>query len=311
MILCCGEALIDMIPYQLEDNQKTYIPKVGGSIYNTAIALGRMGANPFFLGAIAGDEFGEMILDELKQSKVNTSLCLQSDFNTTFAFANIKNGTTTYTFIDENSANKNINLKDISALPKEITTLYIGGICLMSEPNGSEIETFINKESKDKVVFFDPNIRPNLIKNKSVYMKRFENILLQSDIIKVSDEDLEWLYPDSNEDEICNMWLEKGLSIVVLTKGSAGALIKSNNHEVFSKGKKVEVVDTIGAGDIFNAAFVFSLSENNCLEKKTIKDVSAKILVDSLDFANKVACISVTRVGSNSPTLKEIDNYKF
>lgn len=311
MILCCGEALIDMIPYELEDKQKTYIPKVGGSIYNTAIALGRMGAKPFFLGAISSDVFGEMILKELKESKVNTSLCLNSAFNTTFAFANIKNGTTTYTFIDENSANKNINLKDIVTLPKNISTLYIGGISLMSEPNGSEIENFINKESKDKVVFFDPNIRPNLIKNKSLYMKRFENILLQSDIIKVSDEDLQWLYPDEDEDDICNMWLKKGLSIVVLTKGSIGALLKSKHHEVFSKGKKVDVVDTIGAGDIFNAAFIFSLSKNNTLDKQDIKDVSAKTLLDSLDFANKVACISVSRVGSNPPTLEEVDNYKF
>lgn len=304
MILCCGEALIDMIPTFVNE-EETYSPRVGGAVYNTSVALGRMGSKPYFLGSISNDIFGKKIIKELENSKVNTRLCIRSDFNSTFAFANIKDGTTTYTFIDENSANKNIDIKSIS-LPDEITTLYIGGILLMNEQSGEEIENFINKESKKKVVFFDPNIRPNLILNREVYMKRFENILTQSDIIKVSHEDLEWLYPSIEMLEVQKLWISMGISIVIITKGSKGAVAKTNFYEVNSISKRVKVIDTIGAGDIFNAAFLFSLKKDDVLKKSSIKKVSSKIIQESLDFANKVAAISVTRVGANPPYLSEI-----
>jgi len=309
MILCCGEALIDMIPGNTDDNQKSYIPKVGGAVYNTAIALGRMECKPFFLGSISKDVFGEMIQNDLKKSNVNTSLCTISDYNSTFAFATIKNGTTTYLFIDENSANRNIKLKNLEPIKEEITSLYIGGILLTSEPCGQEIEDFISKESHNKAVFFDPNIRPELIKNREKYMARFEKILSQSDIIKISEEDFEWLYPNKSIDEVSKEWLENNLSIVVLTKGSEGAFVKTNNFDVSSKGEKVDVLDTIGAGDIFNAAFLCSLQNSNVLNKNILTSIEPQTLKNALKFANKVAGISVQRVGANSPSLEEINSY--
>ncbi len=311
MIVCCGEALIDMIPYDLKNGKIAYIPKVGGAVLNTAISLGKIGAKISFLGSISKDIFGKSILEELKKSKVDTSLCMLSSFNSTLAFAHIENGTTTYLFIDENSANKNISLKNHPKLSKEVDTLYIGGISLMSEPSGEEIEHFINRESADKVVFFDPNIRPNFIHNKEVYMKRFKNILKQCDIIKVSHEDLEWIYPNEEFDKICDKWLKLGVSIVVLTKGSNGATAKTKTLEVNSLGHSIKVIDSIGAGDIFNAGFLFSLRQNKQFSKQNLSNIDEMSLKNSLNFANKAACISVSRIGANSPYLNEIDTYKF
>lgn len=308
MIICCGEALIDMIPSKLENNETAYIPKVGGAVVNTAICLGRLGADVSFLGSVSNDLFGELISDELKNSKVDTSLCINTTFNTTLAFANIKNGTTTYSFFDENSSNKNIKLDDVSLKENEVDTLYVGGISLMSEPNGKEIENFISRESKKTIVFFDPNIRPAFIENRLIYMQRFENILSQSDIIKISDEDLEWIYPDLSIEEVFKKWQEIGLSIIVLTKGSEGAIIKTKSHEVFSRGKKVEVVDTIGAGDIFNGALLFSLSKKNNFTKKDLEIMDEISLEESLKFANKIAGISVGRIGANPPFFNELDS---
>ena len=308
MIICCGEALIDMIPSKLDNGETAYMPKIGGAVINTSICLGRLGANVSFLGAVSKDLFGEMIWDELKNSKVDTSFCISSPCNTTLAFANIKNGTTTYSFFDENSSNKNIKLKDVSFNENDIDTLYVGGISLMSEPNGKEIEDFILKEAHKTIVFFDPNIRPSFIENRLIYMQRFENILSQSDIIKISDEDLEWLYPDESFDNLFKKWQELGLSIVVLTKGSDGAIIKTASHEVFACGKKVEVVDTIGAGDIFNGALLFSLSNKNNFTKKDLKNMDEISLEESLKFANKIAAISVGRIGANPPFFDELDS---
>lgn len=308
MIICCGEALIDMIPNTLDNGETAYIPKIGGAVLNTSICLGRLGANVAFLGSVSNDLFGEMIKDELDKSKVDTSLCISTSQNTTLAFANIKNGTTTYSFFDENSSNKNISLKDVNLNEKEVDTLYIGGISLMSEPNGSEIENFINKESKDKIVFYDPNIRPNFIDNRSIFIQRFENILSQSDIIKISDEDFEWLYPDDDFEELHKKWLELGLSIIVLTKGSQGAIIKTKEHDVFAQAQKVNVVDTIGAGDIFNGALLFSLSNNKNYTKKDLNKLDNTALKESLVFANKVAGISVGKIGANPPFFNELDS---
>ena len=307
MIICCGEALIDMIPSKLDNGETAYMPKIGGAVINTSICLGRLGANVSFLGTVSKDLFGEMIWDELKNSKVDTSFCISSPCNTTLAFANIKNGTTTYSFFDENSSNKNIKLDDVSLNEKEVDTLYVGGISLMSEPNGKEIEDFILKEAHKSIVFFDPNIRPGFIEDRLIYMQRFENILSASDIIKISDEDLEWIYPNISIEEVFKKWQELGVRIIVLTKGSECAIIKSIKHEVFSRGQKVEVVDTIGAGDIFNGALLFSLSKNNNFTKKDLININKISLEKSLEFANKIAGISVGRIGANPPFSSELD----
>ena len=307
MFICCGEALIDMIPSKLDNGETAYIPKIGGAVLNTSICLGRLGADVSFLGSVSNDLFGELILDELKNSKVNTSFCVHTPNNTTLAFANIKNGTTTYSFFDENSSNKNISLGDVVLDDKIVDTLYVGGISLMSEPNGTEIENFIRKESSSKIVFFDPNIRPDFIANRSIFIQRFENILAQSDIIKISDEDLEWIYPDESFDKIFNNWLDLGLSLIVLTKGSQGAIIKTKNHEVSAKSQKVDVVDTIGAGDIFNGALLFSLSNENNFSKRNLVNIDAQVLENSLKFAHRIAGISVGRIGANPPFFEELN----
>jgi len=307
MIICCGEALIDMIPTTLDSGETAFIPKIGGAILNTSICLGRLGANVGFLGAVSKDLFGEMIFEELNNSKVNTSFCIETSNNTTLAFAKIANGTTTYSFFDENSSNRTICLKDVVLDDSVVDTIYVGGISLMSEPNGTEIENFIAKESSKKIVFYDPNVRPNFIEDRSLFIQRFEKILSQSDIIKISEEDLEWLYPNGSFEEIYKQWLNLGLSIIVLTKGSEGAIIKTKNYEVTSRGEKVEVVDTIGAGDIFNGALLYSLSKHKSFSKKDLINIDKESLEESLKFANKVAAISVGRTGANPPFFNELD----
>ena len=307
MIICCGEALIDMIPTTLDSKETAFIPKIGGAILNTSICLGRLGANVGFLGAVSKDLFGEMIFEELNNSKVNTSFCIETSNNTTLAFAKIANGTTTYSFFDENSSNRTICLKDVVLDDSVVDTIYVGGISLMSEPNGTEIENFIAKESSKKIVFYDPNVRPNFIEDRSLFIQRFEKILSQSDIIKISEEDLEWLYPNGSFEEIYKQWLNLSLSIIVLTKGSEGAIIKTKTYEVTSRGEKVEVVDTIGAGDIFNGALLFSLSNHEHFSKKDLINIDKESLEESLKFANKVAAISVGRTGANPPFFNELD----
>ena len=307
MIICCGEALIDMIPTTLDSGETAFIPKIGGAVLNTSICLGRLGANVGFLGAVSKDLFGEQILEELINSKVNTSFCIETSNNTTLAFAKIANGTTTYSFFDENSSNRTICLKDVVLDDSVVDTIYVGGISLMSEPNGTEIENFIAKESSKKIVFYDPNVRPNFIEDRSLFIQRFEKILSQSDIIKISEEDLEWLYPNGSFEEIYKQWLNLGLSIIVLTKGSEGAIIKTKNYEVTSRGEKVEVVDTIGAGDIFNGALLSSLSKHKSFSKKDLINIDKESLEESLKFANKVAAISVGRTGANPPFFNELD----
>ena len=307
MIICCGEALIDMIPTTLDSGETAFIPKIGGAILNTSICLGRLGADVGFLGAVSKDLFGEQILEELINSKVNTSFCLETSNNTTLAFAKIANGTTTYSFFDENSSNRTICLKDVVLDDNKVDTIYVGGISLMSEPNGTEIENFIAKESSKKIVFYDPNVRPNFIEDRSLFIQRFEKILSQSDIIKISEEDLEWLYPNGSFEEIYKQWLNLSLSIIVLTKGSEGAIIKTKNYEVTSRGEKVEVVDTIGAGDIFNGALLYSLSKHKSFSKKDLINIDKESLEESLKFANKVAAISVGRTGANPPFFNELD----
>jgi len=308
MILCCGEALIDMIPSANEADEAGFTPHSGGAVFNTAIALSRLSANTGFLSGVSTDLFGEKLRGALVASNVDLRFLITSDRPTTLAFVQLTGGQARYTFYDENTAGRMLDTGDLPDLPDDMTAMYFGGISLINEPCADFYAALAVREAKDKAIILDPNIRASFIKNESGYRARLDQMVAHTDILKVSDEDLNWIIPGdaSLNDKVAQLRV-MGPRIVVLTKGRDGAAAYFGEAQIVEvPAHPAKVVDTVGAGDTFNAGFLASLSENGFLTKGALDGIRGVDLEDALSNGAKVAAITVSRTGANPPWADEL-----
>lgn len=300
MILCCGEALIDLIPG--DDGPK---PLVGGSVLNTAVALGRLGAPTGLLTGISSDEHGQLIDQHLTQSNVDTSLAIRSDRPTTLAVVSFVDGQPQYDFRDEGSAMRMITSGDVPDIPDTVSAMVFGCISLIGTPVSDALaDTCVNRR-KDIVALLDTNIRPTFVDDEDAYRARLKRMLATVEIVKASDEDLEWLLPDT-QTPVADL-LTMGPKFVLFTKGGDGAEVHTATGEVIAApAQKVEVVDTVGAGDTFNAGFLKSLDDAGLLTPDGLAKASADDIRAALDLAVRAAAITVSRAGANPPWASEL-----
>ncbi|BAV51799.1 carbohydrate kinase [Mesorhizobium sp. 113-1-2] len=306
MILCCGEALIDMLPRTTTQGEPAFAPYVGGAVFNTAIALGRLGAPAGFFSGLSSDLFGGQFRDALGASKVSSTYAHTSPRPTTLAFVRLTNGQATYTFYDENTAGRMLTIDDLPALGGEIEAMLFGAISLISEPAGSAYEEFMLREHASRVMMLDPNIRPNFIPDKAKHLKRIRAMMAMADIVKLSDEDLNWFGEAGSHEDVVRNWLERGPKLIVVTHGSEGAVGYTKDHAVTVMPEKVEVVDTVGAGDTFNAGILASLHEQGLLTKAAIGTLTQDAIRKALALGAKAAAVTVSRAGANPPWRHEI-----
>lgn len=307
MIICCGEALIDMLPRQLESGEEVFLPVSGGAVFNTAIALGRLGAPVGCISGISTDMFGEQLIESLHSSGVDTRYCVRSDQPTTLAFVKISNGQAQYTFMDENSAGRMLSVADLPELPEHLQALHFGAISLIPEPCGTAYETLMQRNHEKAVISLDPNIRPNFIDDPKSHRARINRMIAMSDIVKVSDEDLNWIAPTTSSGQaIGHMITDNGVSIVILTKGDQGVEVHTQEGSFEVAAISVEVVDTIGAGDSFNGGFLEGLRQTGLLDKSALGSASHDDLKPAIELAVNVAAITVSRAGANPPWAKEL-----
>ena len=301
MILCAGEALIDMLPRTTTQGEDAYAPYPGGAVFNTAIALGRLGADVGFFSGFSEDFFGDLLKQSLAQSHVDGRLSLTVDRPCTVAFVKLVDGHATYAFYDENTAGRMLTEADIAPLPDQIKAVFCGGISLPVEPCGAAYETLFVEASKDRVTMIDPNIRPGFIRDETRYRARIEHMLAHADIVKVSDEDLLWLMGEGEIEAHIEVLLTKGPKLVCLTMGGDGVKGYTAGHVTHVAAEKVTVVDTVGAGDTFNAGLLAGLQQANKLTKAHVADLDEATLRAALALGAKAAAVTVSRAGANPP----------
>ena len=306
MILCCGEALIDMLPRTTTEGEAAFAPYVGGAVFNSAIALGRLGAPAGFFSGLSSDLFGGQFRDALGASKVSSTYAHTSPRPTTLAFVRLTNGQATYTFYDENTAGRMLTIDDLPKLGSEIEAMLFGAISLISEPAGSAYEEFMRREHESRVMMLDPNIRPNFIPDKAKHLRRIREMMAMADIVKLSDEDLKWFDEAGSHEDVVRNWLDRGPKLIVVTHGSEGAVGYSKVHKVTVMPQKVKVVDTVGAGDTFNAGILASLHEQGLLTKAAIGSLPEDAIRKALELGAKAAAVTVSRAGANPPWRHEI-----
>lgn len=307
MILSCGEALIDMLPRESTAGEACFAPYAGGAVFNTAIALGRLGAPSAFFSGVSTDMLGEILAETLEASKVDTSLMARSGRPTTVAFVKLVNGQATYAFYDEGTAGRMLSVDQLPALPAEVEALFFGGISLVNDPAASTYEALQAREAPARVTMIDPNIRPGFIAGKEAeYRARIERMIARADLVKLSDEDLHWLMGEGDLSALARAILAKGPKVVFITEGAAGARAVTATQDRFVAATKVTVADTVGAGDTFNAGVLAALHEAGALSKPGVAALPDAVLDAALSLGTRSAAITVSRAGANPPWRHEL-----
>ena len=293
-----GEVLIDLLPEGV--NRK---PIVGGGPANTAKALAKLGIDTQIIDGISSDQYGQMAKDELKTAGVKLDYVKYSDKPTCLAIVSLsESGSATYEFVIENTATFDFTSE---WLPDPQTDhpslLHIGTLATVIEPGASILFEWAQSVVKVAPIVFDPNIRPAVISDRAQYVAQVERWVAISSAVKVSDDDINWLYPSLDVEQVVNDWLTKGPSLIVVTHGEKGLIGYRKDEKVIVDAVKVTVADTVGAGDTVGAVLVEAI----------VKDGLA-ILTDSrlesmLKRAAKAAAITVSRVGANPPTSEELE----
>ena len=293
-----GEVLIDLIP---EGSERK--PIVGGGPANTAKALAKLGIDTQFINGISTDEYGQMAKDELVVSGVKLDYVKYSDKPTCLAIISLSNsGTATYAFVIENTATFDYSpdwLPDPAI--KRPVLLHIGTLVTAIEPAASILFKWAKDLAKICPIVFDPNIRPAVMDDRQQYVIQVERWVGISSAIKVSDDDLSWLYPTLDLDQVVNNWLTMGVSLIVVTYGDKGLAGYRVGEKISLDAIKVAVADTVGAGDTVGAVLVEAIINEGLVNLTGLR------LEVMLNRAAMAASITVSRVGANPPTLKEIE----
>jgi fructokinase len=293
----CGEVLIDLIP---DGTERKAV--VGGGPANTAKALAKLGIDAQFIDGISTDKYGQMALKQLHKDGVLLDFVKFSDKPTCLAIVSLnKNRGATYEFVIEGTATF-----DFSAtwLPDPVANkpslLHIGTLVTAIEPAASVLFEWAKQVAKVSPIVFDPNIRPAVMSDRAEYVKQVERWVSISSSVKVSDDDIYWLYPGVELDLVANKWLSMGPELVVVTFGDKGLTGYRKDEKVAVDAKKVVVADTVGAGDTVGAILVEAIIEDG-LDKLTGDRLSVM-----LDRAAKAAAITVSRTGALPPSKAEI-----
>ncbi|WP_256806298.1 carbohydrate kinase [Bradyrhizobium sp. Bra64] len=307
MLISCGDALIDFVPTRNADGREAVMPAVGGSCLNVAIGMARLGAPTGFVGGISTDMFGRMIADHATASNVELALATRSDHQTTLAFVRIVAGESHYAFYDAETATRNWTYRRGSVPFANVEALHVGSTTLVNDQGAAETKALIADARMSSTISFDPNCRPNLVKDKPAYLARMAEFASTADLIKMSDVDFSYLFGDERYHERASALLGQGTSLVVITRGSNGAIAwHAGAGQIEVAAPRIDVADTIGAGDSFQAALLFALHKQTRLARQRLKDIGADELRRALSFAANCAGLTCTRPGADPPWSHEM-----
>ncbi len=303
MIVVAGEALIDLVPEGREAGAGLPVlaPRLGGGPYNTAVALGRLGSPVAFCSRVSRDAFGEALLDGLRAAGVDLSCVQRGPEPTTLAVASIgADGSAGYSFYVEGTADRLFSAPE--HLPEGVRAMSFGTCSLVLEPGASAYEELLRRAAGRGVfTALDPNVRAALIPDADAYRARFRSWLPSVSLLKLSQEDADWLGGGPEE------WLAAGPSAVVVTRGGEGLwLYMRDGMELRVPGERVDVVDTIGAGDTVNAALLHGLAARDALSAEASAGLGAAGWRDVLRFAARAAAVTCSRPGAEPPYAAEL-----
>lgn len=303
MYVVVGEALVDLVGQR---GGRTFVAHPGGSPANVALGLARLSDRVTLITRLGRDALGQMVRAHLEASGVVVDTGPGPGGDTSLAIATLAAGVASYDFrIDWDVA-------DLAPLPIETRCLHSGSLATVLAPGASTVVDLLRRErARGRVTLsYDPNVRPALLGSAEKARPGIEEIVELTDVVKVSDEDLAWLYPEESDEDVAHRWLAKGPALVVVTRGGKGIYAVSQQVQIHQAAVPVELVDTVGAGDSFTSGLLDGLGRAGLVggERRTaLAEADRATLEGILDRAAMAAAITCSRPGADPPSRSELD----
>jgi len=308
MFVVCGEALMDVYTGDATPTGLALDARIGGSPLNVAQGLARLGRPVAFLAGLSTDAFGERLLASLSSEGVDTSLVLRNDAPSTLSVVSVDaRGVPRYAFHGTGAADRQLTHDTLPALPSAVRVLQFGSYALAVEPVGSALLALAARERTRRLIAYDPNVRLNVEPDVAQWRTLVDRMVSIAHLVKVSDEDLGLLYPEEPPEQVASRWLGAGAALVAVTRGGQGASAWTRTAKADVPTPQVQVIDTVGAGDTFQAALLTWLDEHDALTPETLAALDSKALAALLGFAAKAAAITCSRRGADMPRRAELD----
>ena len=306
MYLVCGEALFDFFaqsPESMMTGQVDFRAIAGGSPFNVAVGLRRLGVDTALFAGLSTDYLGRRLKQVLVNEGVSTEYLHDLDAPTTLAMVALDaSGSPAYSFRGEGCADRQLHGHHLPLLGPEVRGVHVGSFSLVVQPVGDTLLALVKRESGQRLISLDPNVRLNPEPDIERWRQRISELIPYADVIKVSDEDLELLYPGQDAQQIARSWLNHRCQLVFLTRGSQGASVFSREHGQRSvPASLVQVADTVGAGDTFQAAVIAWLTGHGLDSIEGVQGLSALQLDALLDFASRAAALTCSKTGPDLP----------
>lgn len=302
-IAVLGEALIDLVE---NDDDEPRLARPGGSPYNVAIGLARLGRSTAFVGRLSHDPLGTILRHHAVRSGVDLALSVDAREPTTTALVELADGgVARYRFGVDGTADFGWTDAELAPLPDDLAALHFGSLASWLPPGDAAVLRRVTALRERVLISYDPNVRPQLQPDADRARGQVERAVGLAHVVKASDEDLGYLYPGAAVDEVARDWLARGPALVVVTRGSAGAVAHTARRAVTAQVPSIEVVDTVGAGDAFTAGLLDTLYRRDLLPE--LAGLDCADLQAVLADASLVAALTCARAGANPPRRAELD----
>ncbi|RYC32113.1 carbohydrate kinase [Lichenibacterium minor] len=302
-VLVSGEALVDLIPKE----DTTYEAVLGGSPYNTAIGLGRLGVPTGFAGRLSGDAMGEAMVRQLTASGVDSRFSVTDARPSPLAFVTRGTAVTGSRYSFYLGATAYDGASPLAAdWTDHAAHLHVGSFSATDGALGSAALDALQRAAGRATTSYDPNIRPFVVPPLAETRPMVEARVALSTYVKASDEDFDWLYPGTPPSEAAARWAGLGPKLVVMTRGGAGAEAHFRGERIVQPSPTIDVIDTVGAGDSFMAGLLAAMADDGALGAGG-RDPSEAEVARWLLFAVAASAITCTRQGANPPTRAEVD----
>lgn len=308
MFVVCGEALMDVFAAGQTADGVALDARIGGSPFNVALGLARLAQPVSFFGALSRGLLGERLLHALQSEGVGTGSVVRVDAPTTLGLVELDTrGVPTYAFYGERGADRQLHAAALEHVPAAARALHFGSYTMVVEPAASTLRALVERQHGERLVAYDPNIRLNVEPDVDRWRDALRWMLPRTDLLKISEEDLALLYPGVHPQALAPQWLAEGVALVVVTRGSGGALGWTARHSVAVPAAPSVLVDSVGAGDSFQAALLAWLAEHGALSAAALGTLDAGALEHALRFAARAAAITCSRRGADLPRRVELE----
>ncbi|MEM1049085.1 MAG: carbohydrate kinase [Pseudomonadota bacterium] len=306
MFLVCGEALWDLFATDGADGL-TLDARIGGSPFNVAVGLARLDRKVALLTGMSRDPMGQRLTAALIDEQVGTKYLVETSQPSTLSLVDVgPDGTPAYTFYGHDAADRTLRVEDLPVLGPDVWGIHAGSYSLVVEPVGSSLLSLVEREAGRRLITLDPNVRLTVEPDTALWRGRIDRFATHADLIKVSDEDLGLIFPGATAAEIAGRWLDAGAGLVVVTRGESGAEAFLPNSHYSVAGHQIELVDTVGAGDTFQAAMIAGLSELGIWSRQTLDRMAPERLCTLIGFATRAASVTCSRRGADLPYRTEL-----